>query len=86
MTRDEAIQQFTDSADLEAKARAVLAKVLERNPSALMIVWEEGTEIRAATVPFSHMLARGMVETLYGVASMAWGPPAPVEEEEDEVE
>lgn len=70
MTRDEAIKQFADTADLTEKVQKAVNGVLARSPRAVMIVWEEDDGLYVSTIPFSQMLAKGMADTLFGLLCM----------------
>jgi len=63
--RDEAIQQFAESAQLERNIMKVAQALAARNPAAVVILWEEDGQVRATSIPPSLMLVRGMVDGMH---------------------
>lgn len=51
--------------NLDRKVAVVISKVLSRNPSAILIAWEEEGVVKATSIPFSTCLVKGMVDTLF---------------------
>lgn len=82
MTRDEAIKQFADTADLTAKVQTAVNGMLARSPRAVMLVWEEESGLYVSTIPFSEMLAKGMADTLYELLCVD-GPLGLEDDDED---
>ncbi len=65
LSKEEVIEEFTEMVNLERKVAAVISKVLSRNPSAILIAWEEEGAVKATSIPFSTCLVKGMVDTLF---------------------
>jgi hypothetical protein len=63
--RDEAVQNFLDSADIDRKVLEAVAKVLSRSPRAVLIAWESDEAFGITAVPFSRSLVKGMVDTAF---------------------
>ena len=64
-SREEAIEDFLRSHDLEEKLGHALSAVASRNPAAILIFWEDDEGYGALTVPHSRALAYGLVQKAY---------------------
>lgn len=60
-----AMEQFAEAADLERKIQEVISRVIARSPNAVLIAWEEADGVKATTIPYSAVLAKGMADTLF---------------------
>lgn len=80
-SKEEAIEDFTEMANLDKKVAAVISKVLSRSPSAILIAWEEEGSVKATSIPFSACLVKGMVDTLF---DMVFGDKDDDDDESDE--
>lgn len=65
--RDEAIQDFAATADIDRRVLEAVSKVLAKSPRAVLIVWEEDASFGMTAVPFSRSLIKGMVDTAFDV-------------------
>lgn len=65
MDREQAIQDFLRSNDIEEKMGQALTAVLARNPTAIMIFWEEENGFGALTIPHSRALAYGLANAAF---------------------
>lgn len=65
MDRAQAIEEFTESVDLDRRIVAAISQVIARSPTAVLIAWEENGVLRATSVPFSPSLIKGMTDTLF---------------------
>lgn len=65
MDREQAIQDFLRSNDIEEKMGQAMAAVLSRNPQAILIFWEEETGYGALTIPHSKALAYGLANAAF---------------------
>jgi hypothetical protein len=63
--REQAIQDFLRSNDIEEKLGQALAAVLSRNPTAILVFWEEENGYGALTVPHSRALAFGLANAAF---------------------
>ncbi len=64
-TREEAIEDFLRTHDLEEKLGHALSAVAARNPAAILIFWEDEEGYGALTVPHSRALAFGLAQKAY---------------------
>lgn len=65
MNRVEAIRAFVAESELEEKISAALSIILERQPKALLIFWEEDSGYGGLTLPESQALAYGLATKAY---------------------
>jgi hypothetical protein len=63
--RDEAVQNFLESTDIDRKVLEAVAKVLSRSPRAVLIAWETDESFGITAIPFSTSLIKGMVDTAF---------------------
>lgn len=63
--RDEAVQNFLDSTDIDRKLLEAVSRVLSRSPRAVLIAWESDDAFGITAVPFSRSLIKGMVDTAF---------------------
>jgi len=65
-SKDAAIEQFQEMADLDRKLSATISKIMAQSPVAIMIAWEDAEGgVKATSIPFSACLVKGMVDTLF---------------------
>lgn len=65
MDRTQAIEEFTESVNLDRRIMAAVSQIIARSPTAVLIAWEEGGALHATSVPFSPSLIKGMTDTLF---------------------
>ena len=58
--REQAIEDFLRSNDIEEKLGQALSAILSRNPSAILVFWEDDAGYGALTIPHSRALAFGL--------------------------
>lgn len=63
--RDEAVQNFLESTDIDRKVLETVAKVLSKSPRAVLIAWETEGSFGITAIPFSTSLVKGMVDTAF---------------------
>lgn len=63
--RAQAIADFLKEQDLTTKLDAALKFVATRNPSSILVFWEEDSGYGAITVPYSNALAYGLANKAY---------------------
>ncbi len=65
--RESAMEEFSEAADLDRKVLEVVSKILSKSPRAILIVWETDQSVGMTSVPFSHSLIKGMVDTAFDI-------------------
>lgn len=65
---EKAIEDFQEMASLDRKVASIISQVLAKSPNAVLIAWEEGSSIKATSVPFSTCLIKGMIDALFDLA------------------
>jgi hypothetical protein len=63
--REAIIQEFSDSAELDRRVMETVARILARNPRAVLIAWEDDGSFGVTAVPFSNSLVKGMVDSAF---------------------
>jgi hypothetical protein len=63
--REAIIQEFSDSAELDRRVMETVARILARNPRAVLIAWEDAESFGVTAVPFSNSLVKGMVDSAF---------------------
>lgn len=67
-TREELIEQFNEATHMEKQVMKAVSLILSRNPTAVLMMWEEEDGVKATTLPHSQVLLRGFTDMLMEMA------------------
>jgi hypothetical protein len=63
--REEAVQNFLESTEIDRKVMETISRVMAKSPRAVLIAWESDDAFGITAVPFSRSLIKGMVDTAF---------------------